>query len=84
MDTVTALGTPFNVLSILFHEALARIDWQGGRIQSPRIQAAEARLEAAWREAQGGQLTLKEFEAVLEEWESSIKYHSKVKSENAQ
>ena len=69
MDTVTIMGVPFNQLSSIFHNTLSRVDWKAGMVQSPRIQAAEDRLEAAWRGAEGGDITLKEFEEVLAEWE---------------
>jgi len=60
---------PFNILSKLFLEALARIDWQVGMIKAPQVQEAEDNLERAWRDAEKGSISLEMFKEALGEWE---------------
>jgi hypothetical protein len=72
METVTVMGTPFNVLSSLFHDALARVDWQEGVIQALQMQEAEDNLERAWREAEEGSIPLEVFKEVLGEWGRAV------------
>ena len=68
----TCKVVPFNTLSKLFLEALARIDWQERMIKAPQVQEAEDNLERAWREAEEGRIPLEVFKETLGEWERVV------------
>lgn len=63
---------PFNTLSKLFLDTLAKIDWQVGLMNLPEVQEAEANLEKAWRQAEQGEITLKDFQDTLKDWNKKI------------
>lgn len=63
---------PFDTLTMLLLDTLKKIEWRTGMMQLAEVQEVDDKLEAAWRAAERGEITIDAFKSALAEWERVV------------